>query len=151
MNASPSAVLSVAVAPCASCAHAENHHLGCRLHEGCCGADGCACMGYQPRRACTRALAVTCDAADGLPCADCAEEAARFRATATKPQREEWVVSFELILGVPGELGGALFDRLHEPPARFRQTALALFGKHLQGEELLLAVQAAMYARAELP
>jgi hypothetical protein len=50
----PSAVLSLAVAPCAACAHAENHHLGCRLHDGCCGADDCHCMGFQPERA-TRA------------------------------------------------------------------------------------------------
>ena len=148
---SPSAVLAVAVAPCAACSHAENHHLGCRLHEGCCGADDCHCMGYQPRRTCTAAVALACTAADGMPCADCMEETLRFRATATKPQREEWVETLGKWLGVPADVAGALFDRLHEPPARFRLTAFALLEPHLQGEDLLFAVQAAMCARDEQP
>lgn len=34
--------------PCAGCTHARDHHVGCRVHEGCCGADDCGCMGFEP-------------------------------------------------------------------------------------------------------
>jgi len=37
-----------ALSPCAACSHAEDHHAGCRVHEGCCGADACGCMGFEP-------------------------------------------------------------------------------------------------------
>jgi hypothetical protein len=138
------------LSPCAACTHAHDHHVGCRVHEGCCGADDCGCMGFEPP-ACNRALAVPCTARGGLPCAGCDEEAASFRATATTPRREEWVEAFETWLGLPEEISGALFDRLHEPPARYRLTAIAMLEPHLEGENLRIAVQAAMYARDEMP
>ncbi len=113
------------------------------------GAHDCGCMAFEAPP-CNAALAIPCTARGGLPCADCDAETASFRATATKPQREEWVETLAIWLGVPAETAGALFDRLHEPPPRFRLTAIALLERHLVGEDLAFAVQAAMYARDDL-
>lgn len=141
----------MSLSPCAGCSHAQDHHLGCRTHEGCCGADHCTCLGFQPRRACTAALALACTAADGMPCADCADESLRWRATASMPRREEWVETLGMWLGVPADVASTLFDRLQEPPALFRISAIVLLARHVRAEDLEIAVQAAMYARDELP
>jgi hypothetical protein len=37
-----------ALSPCAACTHAEDHHAGCRVHDACCGATDCGCLGFVP-------------------------------------------------------------------------------------------------------